>query len=102
MMRRAMLLAGAGLVLIGAAAARPVTYALPPEKEIILPTGAGGELTQAQCGACHSLDYVQTQPRGKGPQFWKDAVGKMVKIYGAPIEPGDADAISLYLAKTYG
>ena len=102
MMRPAILLAGAALILVGAAAAKPVTYTLPPEKEIVLPAGDGAELTQAQCSACHSLDYVQTQPRGKGAQFWKDAVGKMVKIYGAPIEPKDADAISAYLAKTYG
>ena len=102
MSARVILLAGMGLILIGASAAKPVAYTLPPEKEITLPAGEGAELTQAQCGACHSLDYVQTQPRGKGAQFWKDAVEKMVKIYGAPIEPKDADAISAYLAKTYG
>ncbi|KEY97937.1 sulfite:cytochrome C oxidoreductase subunit B, partial [Sphingomonas sp. BHC-A] len=58
--------------------------------------------TAATCSACHSLDYVTTQPRGKGAQFWQDSVGKMIKVYGAPIEPADAERIAAYLAATYG
>ncbi len=84
------------------AAAKPFTYALPQERPVELPPGPGVELVQSQCSACHSLDYLQTQPRGKGAQFWRDSVTKMIGVYGAPISPEDADRIAAYLAQTYG
>jgi mono/diheme cytochrome c family protein len=97
------LLIGAGLLLSAAAPAKHiVTLTLPAEPEITLPKGQGSDLAQGTCSACHSLDYIQMQPRGKGAQFWKDEVAKMGKAYGARIEPKDADAISAYLARTYG
>lgn len=101
-MMKALLIMALPLLLIGAADAKRVTYVLPEEVAITLPAGDGVDLVEAQCAACHSLDYIQTQPRGKGPQFWKDAVTKMTNVYGAAIEPADAERISSYLAKTYG
>ncbi|RVT40150.1 cytochrome C [Sphingobium algorifonticola] len=105
-MRARHLLLGAPLLLIALAAASPprtVTYALPQtEEDFTLPPGEGAELTVGNCAACHSLDYIRTQPRGKGAQFWKDNVAKMIAVYKAPIAPADADAIAAYLAKTYG
>jgi len=77
-------------------------YVLPEEKPVTLPAEPGAELTAATCAACHSLDYLTTQPRGKGAQFWKDSVAKMINVYGAPIEKTDADTIAAYLASTYG
>lgn len=105
-MRAHRLLLAAPLLLIALAAATPprvVTYALPTDTEdFALPPGEGAELTAGNCAACHSLDYIRTQPRGKGAQFWQDEVHKMIAVYKAPIEPADADAIAGYLAKTYG
>lgn len=60
------------------------------------------EKTVANCSACHSLDYITTQPRGKGPQFWRDTVTKMVNVYKAPIEPADAEAIATQLGQKFG
>lgn len=101
-MRRTVRIAAAlALMISGAAAAKVVTYALPDEPEVALPPGPGADLVAAQCAACHSLDYIQTQPRGKGKPFWDAAVTKMVKIYGAPVTPEDGAAISAYLAEHY-
>lgn len=103
------LVAMAGLALAGAGAGTgagtakgPVRYVLPEEPVIALPVGQGAELAQGTCSACHSLDYIQTQPRGKGPQFWSDEVAKMGKAYGARIDPKDAAEIAAYLGRTYG
>lgn len=93
----------AAIIFAVAAPAKVVTYTLPEGTEdFTLPEGAGSDVTVANCAACHSLDYIRTQPRGKGAQFWKDEVHKMIAVYGAPIEPADADTISTFLAKTYG
>lgn len=89
---------GAGLL----AAAKPLSYALPQEQPVALPPGPYVELVQSHCSACHSLDYIRTQPRGKGEQFWRDSVTKMTGVYGAPISREDADRIVAYLAQTYG
>lgn len=86
-----------------ACAARTVTYALPAENPPP-PALAGPEEAPvaANCSACHSLDYIVTQPRGKGAQFWRDEVTKMLNVYKAPISAQDADKISDILAKKFG
>jgi len=94
------------LVVISLATAAPtkvVTYALPDDVEdLTLPPGEGAAVAASNCAACHSLDYIRTQPRGKDAQFWKDTVHKMVAVYRAPIEAADAEIIAKYLANTYG
>lgn len=102
MIVRGILVLAASLALVATGQARPVRYTLPVEQPAALPPGADAELVEGQCAACHSLDYVTTQPRGKGAQFWRDAVTKMVKVYGAPIEADDARRIEAYLATTFG
>jgi len=82
------------------AAAGPNTYQLPEETDQYKP-GPGREVAQANCGACHSSDYVRIQPPGKGAAFWSAEVQKMVKVYGAPIDDKDAKTIADYLAATY-
>lgn len=77
-------------------------YSLPPEQPLTLPRGAGVELVEAHCAACHSLDYVTTQPRGKGAKFWADNVEKMIDTHGAEIPAEDAKAITAYLGRTFG
>jgi len=85
-----------------ATTAHPITYNLPAEKVPSIFTQDDSEVVVSNCSACHSLDYLATQPRHKGPQFWRDEVGKMVNVYKAPIEPADADAAAAVLAKKFG
>jgi len=85
-----------------AAEAKPVTYTLPPETSALKPAaGPGFEAAKANCGACHSADYVTTQPPHRSKDFWTAEVTKMVKVYGAGIPEADRDAIAAYLSETY-
>jgi hypothetical protein len=84
----------------GAALAEKRSYALPEETAMLRP-GPGLETAQNNCGACHSADYINTQPPKQGQGFWEAEVQKMIKVYGAPIEAADAKIIAEYLAKTY-
>jgi sulfite dehydrogenase (cytochrome) subunit B len=85
------------------ALAKPISYVLPDDEKIegALKPGAGMDLVQNNCAACHSLDYITTQPPHKGVAFWKTTVSKMIKAYGAPIEPTEADAIVTYISNSY-
>jgi mono/diheme cytochrome c family protein len=83
-----------------AALAEKRTYQLPEETAAFRP-GPGVEAAQSNCGACHSADYISTQPPKQGQGFWEAEVQKMIKVYGAPIDAGDAEAIADYLARTY-
>jgi sulfite dehydrogenase (cytochrome) subunit B len=75
-------------------------FVLPPETAT-LKAGAGVELANARCMICHSADYISTQPRLAAPA-WKNVVVKMQQKFGAPIAPGEVDALVDYLAKNYG
>jgi sulfite dehydrogenase (cytochrome) subunit B len=81
------------------AIAEPTVYQLPPETAELKP-GPGVE-TAAVCQACHSADYIATQPPGKGKAFWQAEVQKMIKLYKAPIADSEASVIANYLAATY-
>ena len=91
------------VLLLAAAAssalAAPMVYQLPPETAELKP-GPSVE-TAAVCQACHSADYIATQPPGKGKAFWQAEVQKMIKVYKAPIGEDDAATIANYLAATY-
>lgn len=63
--------------------------------------GTGADITMNKCGACHSLDYIVTQPPHMGDAFWDAEVTKMIKTFGAPISDSDADAIRKYLKANY-
>jgi len=84
------------------AIAAPVSYALPDETATLKP-GPNLEVVQNNCTACHSADYISTQPRGAKfkKDFWQAEVTKMIKVYGAPIDDGDVGKIVDYLAATY-
>ena len=90
-----------GLVFVSANAA-PVSYTLPDETAAFKP-GPNLEVVQNNCTACHSADYINTQPRGPKfkKDFWQAEVTKMIKVYGAPIDDADAAKIVDYLAPTY-
>src|SRR3954453_23031155 len=90
---------GAGVL---ASAAKPLTYTLPDETAAFKP-GTNLDVVQNNCTACHSADYIQTQPRGEKfkKDFWQAEVTKMIKVYGAPIEEADVGKIVEYLSATY-
>ena len=85
------------------ALAAPRTYELPEETAVLAP-GPNLDLVQGNCAGCHSAEYVSTQPRGlPDPEaFWTAEVIKMRKVYGAPLQDADLDAIVHYLTVTYG
>jgi hypothetical protein len=82
------------------AIADPITYQLPEETATFRP-GPGVETAQVHCTACHSADYVTTQPSKKGRAFWEAEVQKMIKVFKAPIADSDAATIADYLATNY-
>src|SRR5437016_5267482 len=87
---------------VGSALAAPVNYKTPDEVAAFKP-GPNLEVVQGNCSACHSADYINTQPRGPKfkKDFWQAEVTKMIKVYGAPIDDADAAKIVDYLAATY-
>ena len=86
----------------GSAAAAPVSYTLPDETAAFKP-GPNLGVVQSNCAACHSADYINSQPRGPKfkKDFWQAEVTKMIKVYGAPIDDADVGKIVDYLAATY-
>ena len=95
----ALAVAGSGLVTVGA---KPISYELPDETVAFKP-GPNLETVQNNCTACHSADYIKTQPEGPKfkKDFWQAEVTKMIKVYGAPIDNADVSKIVDYLAATY-
>jgi sulfite dehydrogenase (cytochrome) subunit B len=76
--------------------------ALADEKSVPLRPGPGQDVVDANCGACHSLDYIRTNAPFMTGKVWEAEVNKMIKVFGAPIEPGDAKTIIDYLSTAYG
>jgi cytochrome c5 len=101
-MQRFLAVAGtAALLNLSAVGAAPMAYQLPDETAVFKP-GPNLEVVQNNCTACHSADYVSTQPRmEKKRDFWQAEVTKMIKVYGAPIEDADIPKIVDYLVTTY-
>jgi mono/diheme cytochrome c family protein len=81
-------------------------FALGPaaaeEKPVELKKAPGLDKVEANCGACHSLDYILMNSPYPTAALWDAEVAKMIKAYGAPIEEADAKAIADYLKKNYG
>ena len=94
--------AAAATLGISSAAAAPVDYKLPEETAAYKP-GPNLDVVKNNCSACHSADYVNTQPRGPKfmKDFWQAEVTKMIKLYGAPIDDADVPKIVDYLTATY-
>ncbi|MCA6101320.1 mono/diheme cytochrome c family protein [Bradyrhizobium sp. USDA 4524] len=95
-------LAAIAALSIGAAIAAPVNYTVPEETAAFKP-GPNLEVVQNNCTACHSADYIKTQPQGEKfkKDFWQAEVTKMIKVYGAPIDEADVGKIVEYLSATY-
>ncbi len=102
-MRRALAVSmGFLLIPLAVLAADQKTITLPPDNAMAtLAPGPGMEVARANCGLCHSTDYIVRQPRSNAAQ-WQAEVTKMVKVYGAPINPDNEKTIVEYLASAYG
>lgn len=72
------------------------------EPTIDLKAGPGLDKVEGNCGACHSLVYIQMNSPFLNAAGWNAEVTKMIKAFGAPISDADAKTISDYLAKNYG
>jgi mono/diheme cytochrome c family protein len=89
------------LVGFGPLLAAPVSYKIPEETAAFKP-GTNLDVVTNNCSACHSADYINTQPLMKDKKsFWQAEVTKMIKVYGAPIDEADVGKIVDYLAATY-
>jgi mono/diheme cytochrome c family protein len=72
------------------------------EPVIKLKEAAGLDKVEANCAACHSLDYIQMNSPFLNAAGWEAEVTKMIKAYGAPVSDADAAVIADYLKKNYG
>ena len=77
---------------------KPLKIELPPETAGFKP-GPGAEVATGQCLACHSAEYITTQPPLPA-SFWKASIEKMQKKYGAQLSPEQAQALVDYLAQS--
>ena len=102
-MTRILTLAAVLLVMpLAAGAADQKTITLPPDNALAtLAPGPGMEVARANCGLCHSTDYIVRQPRADAKQ-WGPEVAKMIKVFGAPISPENEKTIVEYLSSAYG
>jgi mono/diheme cytochrome c family protein len=66
-----------------------------------LPPGPGQDAFATQCVICHSPRYVLNQP-AFSRKVWTAEVHKMVKGYGAPIDPAQEKTIVNYLVSWHG
>ena len=78
------------------------TPALADEQAIALKKAPGLDKVEANCAACHSLDYIVMNSPYPNAALWDAEVTKMIKTYGAPITDADAKEIAEYLKKNYG
>ncbi len=72
------------------------------ERRIELKDGPGRAQVEANCGACHSLDYIPMNSPFLDLNGWNGEVTKMIKVFGAEISAEDAKAIVDYLNANYG
>jgi len=72
------------------------------EQRVALKDGPGRDKVEANCAACHSLDYILGNSPFMNRAVWDAEVTKMIKAFGAPISDADAKEIVDYLTKNYG
>jgi sulfite dehydrogenase (cytochrome) subunit B len=72
------------------------------EKPVQLKKAPGLDTVEANCGACHSLDYIQMNSPFMTGAVWDAEVTKMINAFGAPISDADAKIIADYLKANYG
>ena len=89
-------------ILIALVAVILAVPAMAEEKLIDLKKAPGLDKVEGNCGACHSLDYIQMNSPYPNAALWDAEVTKMIKAFGAPIDEADAKTIKEYLTKNYG
>lgn len=72
------------------------------ERRIELKDGPGRAQVEANCGSCHSIDYIVLNSPFLDRNGWEASVTKMIRVFGAPISADDAKVIVEYLATNYG
>lgn len=72
-----------------------------PNITVELKSGPDKSKVDSYCMICHSTDYITMQPAFPRAQ-WTATVNKMIKTFGAPIPPEEAEKIINYLAANYG
>jgi cytochrome c5 len=72
---------------------------LPDAKQIALPAGAGKDLVETRCAACHDLERVTAVKREK--QDWETIVGNMYERWGQSA-PDEVRTITTYLIGQFG
>ena len=72
------------------------------EKSVALKKAPGLDQVEANCGACHSLDYIQMNSPFLTSAMWDAEMAKMINVFGAPVSEADARAIADYLKANYG
>jgi len=76
--------------------------ALAAERPGTLKDAPARAVVENNCGACHSLDYIPMNSPFPTAKVWQAEVTKMIRVFGAPISPADAEAITGYLTENYG
>jgi sulfite dehydrogenase (cytochrome) subunit B len=71
------------------------------QENVTIKSGDGRETVESYCATCHSLQYLP-ENGFLSRQAWELEVTKMIKTFGAPIEPADAKVIIDYLSANYG
>ena len=114
---RAIPVALAGLVVVGAPQLRAESAGSSPEKTAQqsdahwgkvsvelpssltpFPAGEGAVIANAQCLICHSAGMVLRQP-ARTQEQWKETINKMRSAYGAPLPAEQVDALAAYLSR---
>jgi mono/diheme cytochrome c family protein len=72
------------------------------ESAITLKEGAGRDLVEKNCVACHSLDYIPMNSPFLDRKGWEASVTKMIKAMGAPVASEDVPGLVDYLVRNYG
>jgi cytochrome c5 len=67
-----------------------------PEDPMELPEGPGRDAVQENCTACHSPSTMLQQPKVSAEK-WELIVGKMKKLYKAPVDDAAVPAIVEYM-----
>jgi sulfite dehydrogenase (cytochrome) subunit B len=84
------------------AGAQRKTIELPNDNPLAtLKPGPGVQVVVNNCTICHSTDYIVRQPK-EDLKSWQAEVEKMIKVFGAPASPADAQVIAGYIASHYG
>ncbi|MFO1103598.1 MAG: cytochrome c [Methylocystis sp.] len=76
--------------------------ALAEEKPVALKAAPGLDKVEANCAACHSLNYIQMNSPFLTAEKWDGEVTKMISVMGARISESDAREIADYLKQNYG